>query len=128
MSNEEILEKAIQKAIDGGWDVFSTENHQIDIEMITIEMLEDAEHYHAGAPHTGLTVYIRRNGYYAPAEVIFDHEFAQALWPDPDGEDEPHTINGNNISLTAVYYWQYHLREMVISPDPIQYLKDNLRD
>jgi len=108
MSNEEILEKAIQKAIDGGWDVFSTENHQIDIEMITIEMLEDAEHYHAGAPHTGLTVYIRRNGYYAPAEVIFDHEFAQALW----GE--------------GLFAWKYRLQEMVISDDPIAYLGENL--
>ena len=53
---------------------------------------------------------------------IFTHDFAKALW----GEE---TIY---VSLAGQYesdvpLWQYHLQQMVISDNPIQYLGEHLK-
>jgi len=42
---QEILEKAIQKAIDCGWDIFGTENQQIDVFESTYEDREDDDNF-----------------------------------------------------------------------------------
>jgi len=134
MTNKKILEKAIQKAIAGGWDVFSTENHQIDVVLITLDMLDDPENYHNEAPHSGLTVYIRRNGYYAPDEIIFNHEFAKALWSTREmWTDERLSLNKQTCEYkTAILSnnksWQFHLQMMVVALDPIKYLGEHLDD
>jgi len=103
LTNKEILEKAIQKAIDGGYDHIPysvTEHADFLIESKALPL------------------------------IIYRHDFAKALWgegqattrydvfPNKDGKF------GNNGNVG----WKSHLMFMVISPDPIQYLKDNLRD
>ena len=131
-SCKEILEQAIEKAIDGGWDVFSTENHQIDVELITLDMLDDPDNYHNEAPHPGLTVYIRRNGYYAPYELIFNHDFAKALWGDKEHVEQQgyDGMNCYNCDADQSKYidrcWEAHLQAMVIADDPIKYLRENI--
>jgi hypothetical protein len=64
---------------------------------------------------------IDRKTYYA---ILFDFEFCKAIW----GEEQmflpyslSHTHTGENCIL-----WQWHIKQMVISADPIQYLKDNI--
>ena len=110
ISNEEILRKAIEKAINDGynlniWELYRTELNTKDM------------------------IY----------SVLFSHDFAKAFWgmensccirhgdtleTDDNGEaycrvccddeNEPsHTITG----------WQFHLQQMVLEEDPIKYLE-----
>ena len=111
MSDKEILGKAIQKAIDGGW---------------TDDVLEDV----------GIEIYSSSFGdYRSMNDLIYRHDFAKALW----GEGHYNLIVakgrkafGSKQVLEDVTgepvleAWQYHLQNMVISPDPIKYLGQNI--
>lgn len=94
--NKEILEKSLQKAIKGGLSnsgIISWKQHLITDDEETL----------------------RR---FAPI-LIFNHDFAKALWP-PDDE----TLEG--FTSTDNPMWQYHLQQMVIAQDPIKYLSENI--
>lgn len=121
---QEILEKAIQKAIDCGWDIFGTENQQIDVFESTYEDREDDDNYYSDAPHDGLFLDIRRNGYFSVNDVIFNHDFAKALWG--NNEDDRMTIIGETDWRKWPLPWQYHLQQIVIAEDPIKYLEENM--
>lgn len=116
MSKKEILEKAIQKAIDGGWkgpfvtDYRSTGIHQFD-----------GVRYYNKVKATDFK------------SIIFNHQFAKALWGDEPyhhvaSGDAQHNKNGEIIGVRAnhEYNWAYHLQQMVIAEDPIKYLEENL--
>lgn len=93
-TNQQILEKAIQKAIENGWNTthFSTLK-------ANYKHPEDSEfHDLLGDWHM-----------ISPLDVIYGHDFAKALWQDPDYGT-----------------WHHHLQNMVIADDPIAYLGDNL--
>ena len=114
MTDKEILEKAIQKAIDGGWKTSVgfrlVEPPGINTFLIEWSLADDEEEYKLYEPYEA---------------VIYNHQFAKALW------NTPRFAPAGSIHFETrdgLSEWQYHLREMVISPDPIQYLKDNLRD
>ena len=115
MTDEEILLKAIKKAIEGGW-----QPKHFDTLKGSYKHPEDSEFLDPlGEWHT-----------ISPLDIIYNHQFAQALWgegqattrydvfPNKDGKF------GNNGNVG----WKSHLMFMVIADDPIQYLKDNLRD
>lgn len=55
--------------------------------------------------------------YYA---IIFDKDFCKAIWGDERTSLNFFTI-GKSVSL-----WEWHLKNMVISDNPIKYLDDNL--
>ncbi len=109
MTDQQILEKAIQKAIQGGWKTNRS-----------AEVLADS---------------IINDGTYDQLEpLIFDHDFAKALW----GEEDVDLISGKlhkwkeylpyGVIETAWVRpaWQYHLQMMVIAEDPIKYLGEHL--
>ena len=103
MSNEEILQKAIEKAVKNGW-----------------------VSEHTGEPRNpqDLRVDVRKDYF----RHIYDIGFAKAFW----GEElvsEVGTLcmNGNMASYEIeLKEWQYHLQQMVVSDDPIAYLADFL--
>lgn len=130
MTNREILEKAIQKAIDGGWDGDTRDHYSVSVDSIN--------------GIDGLIADV------SVEELIFNHEFAQALWPeepeyhlactgceatynfweeDKFGDDMP-TIKfcnqcGAKVDKVVHSYlspWRMHLKNMVIADDPIEYL------
>lgn len=80
MSNEEILTKAIEKAVKKGWKVFPL---------------------------------VRGYSFY------YDHDFAKAFFGDVWTDEE---MESNKFPTIDLEPWQYHLQQMVISQDPIQYL------
>lgn len=94
MTNEEILKKAIEKAIKNGFN-FSGERD--DQECFTIDLWLDT--------HMDM--------YYS---LIFDHGFAKAFWKD---EESPKLCAGNHLGEA----WQYHLQEIVLEEEPLKYLK-----
>lgn len=105
MTHEEILEKAIVKAIDNGLD----EGSYRFPNTMTIENR-----------WSWLT---RSKIAYA---IIFDKEFARAFWGEEEQGwmDEELNLEGDGKPFKA---WQYHLRRMVIEDDPIRYLESFLK-
>lgn len=97
MENKAILEKAIQKAIDGG------------------HKLPD---WAQGNLHYAQYALMHGNVY----SVIFNHDFAKALWGDEYWEE--YTFNGEYATPKPT--WALHLQQMVISEDPIKYLGENI--
>jgi hypothetical protein len=75
VSNEEILEKAIQKAIASGWELpFEGQLKSVDLAMATL-------------PGTDQQIPIIRIGiegsvylYFVIKDLMFNHDFARAIW------------------------------------------------
>lgn len=108
MTNQEILEKAIQKAIDRGWHTEAMDFYDYD---------EDGE--------IVLTYYSQTLD---PLLFIYNHDFAKALW----GKKKRDFVSDELIDAgneDCWYYcepWKYHLMHMVIADDPIKYLGENI--
>lgn len=124
MTNQAILTKAIEKAIAGGWKAtlkFGILFMQIAGEPYQFQLNQDAT-----LPF-----------------VIFNHDFAKALWGEEETElwfDDHDLQDGQPLLGGSVSYpydegaavgfktkaWQYHLQQMVIANDPIKYLGDSI--
>ena len=105
MTHQEILEKAIAKAIENGWNCKLRKYSNIDQAM-----------------YIGMG-----NGNPEYEELIYNKDFAQVLW----GEEELkyHELEypeQQPLQTLKRPLWQYHLQNMVIADDPIEYLGNNL--
>lgn len=134
MTNQEILEKAIQKAIDGGWTGGKELNFGGDwmgsppkLEVVAVFSPELPRiMYTSGGVNSEVH-------YYPPTLPIFDHDFAKALWGD---EDTPYAVWCNRQYAAGAggpdedWYdgqlWEFHLQQMVLAEDPIKYLGENI--
>lgn len=106
MTNQEILEKSIKKAIDGGWKEPNGNTLSVDKDGHLFSFFKDSS--------------VRAYGYRSNLErLIYSHDFAKALW----GE-KPYLDQGDGSE--SLYRWQYHLQNMVIAEDPIKYLGENM--
>lgn len=105
MTNQKILEKAIQKAIDGGWD-----------KVLERGITGDGSPYELS--------YIPDKWPKNYRQIIFNHDFAKALW----GNEIIQAFDKTADHLFGISHraWQYHLQQMVIVEDPIIYLRDNM--
>lgn len=130
MDNQAILTKAIQKSIDGGWKMFG---FRVDDyippwyvvkggEMPTPKVVEK------WVPENSLLICDMNDHYYVWTHLIFNHDFAKALW----GEGPVYARSGKPIDSGITYHdetclaWQYHLQQMVIAEDPVKYLGENV--
>lgn len=142
MTNQEILEKAIKKAIDGGWNWIWGSFLDIDSFKFTIDedvfwgFYNNNESYWAEDPYGHIS------------EIIFNHDFAKALWGEYPtythdgfkryyegqnvtswlGCEAKEAIKDDKFATGSLLYvnWQYHLHFMVIADDPIKYLEENI--
>lgn len=134
MTDQEVLERAIQKAIDSGWTVFS------DGPVVYENCLLGADAI-SGMPTVTISVVVGGRVYGFGAiplfNVIFNHDFAKSLFGDErishyceDGGVENEFLGGTleypynegaDMQFTCGS-WKVRLMEMVISPDPIKYL------
>ncbi len=99
MSDKEILERAIQKAIDGGWKVPVNKNS------------------------AGIKQLIKDNSVF---DIIFNHEFAKHLFGLTNPYEISRSENGLRIHTFGGPAYLYHLQQMVISENPIKYLSENI--
>jgi|SRR6266487_1980242 len=94
MTDNEILQKAIEKAQKNGWD-------RPDIEEIW-------EYYDKATSETP--------GHYSfnfmVKDLIFSHSFAKAFFP----KEDEHGFHKDDA-------WKFYLQEMVIEEKPLQYLR-----
>lgn len=115
MSDKEILEKAIEKAIDGGWkqDLVWIHGNVKDKKQAFLDKIQVEDKW----------VYVGFDDYISVNDIIFNHDFAKALW----GKESPTATRSQNIiTLGWNNGWKYHLKQMVIAGDPIKYLGDNI--
>ena len=115
MKNEQILERALEKAVKGGWNVFGWE-------------LEKIKEYKEGGILVGDDGRpLLRDRIIQINTIIFAHEFAKAFWGE---EVEKH--NGQELWLNnkKTYKWQYHQHQMLDEiqegRNPIKYLEQFL--
>jgi len=98
MSNQEILEKALRKAIDGGWNRLIVVTFYNDLDGTTAEYIEP---------------------------MIFNRGFAKALWGE-EPEYGIKRYGDERQDAGKFIPWEYHLQQMVIAEDPIKYLGENI--
>ena len=98
MTNEEILKKAIEKAIKGGY-VFKVGDNEEPIVKI---------------PDYGTIIV-----WGGLPSIIFSHEFAKAFWGKVVREGTCWTCGGE----TDMDSWRKHLQRMVLEKEPLKYLE-----
>lgn len=122
-TNKEILEKAINKAIENGWEPFS--GAALSEGVLQWFNLDEASSS------------LSEDNYKL---FIFNHDFAKALWTDKKhGEDTKWGVVDQckrcgykdhhyecDGGIPTNYCWEYHLKRMVVADDPIQYLRDHI--
>lgn len=145
MTHQQILEKAITKAIEGGWDG----TRFMDIGG-SRDWLGRPPEWRVVQPFTDPFIVYTTGGVdikeipVYPEHILFDHDFAKALWGDKHDCDQgyhkkrsilhnPVTGKDQELNQDYVVYclehkpgWQHHLQQMVIAEDPIQYLGKHL--
>lgn len=123
------LEKAIQKAIDGGW-------RQNNSYRLSDEYFPSIDEDGIITARFDITPEGKLMASAQPRRFsIFDHQFAQCLWGEKLVSDLPDSRKYHNAQDLwwgtedckfdgAV--WQYHLQQLVISEDPLAYLEQNI--
>lgn len=113
MTNQEIFNNALDKAIKNGW------NEQGKMgEVVEMKSLE------SGAVILNLDFSLGEI-----FEIIFSHNFAKAFWFLPNNLVVCDTCGAENIKdclcvdAGVTEAWKYHLQIMVLEEDPIKYLE-----
>lgn len=101
--SKEIVDKAIKKAIQNGWRC-PFESFDLDGNSIWTHPSRDAEFR------------------FSVEEIIFNHDFAKALWGEEPHEFDPMQV----ITNVPPFEWVFQLQCMVIADDPIKYLGEHL--
>jgi len=123
-NHQQILEKAIQKAMARGWEPKHPFSWELDTSRPSNARHPRIKKLHV--EHKG----VYEDDYCIPVDemsiyylcVIFNHDFAKALW----GEEDAHEKFGLSADVTICPLWQYHLQQMVVADNPIKYLGENL--
>lgn len=115
LSDQEFISYVITKAIRAGWQPLLIKN-----EALAWEVNEAATRVIFMYKNADKTVPIVEWSVFG---VIYNHEFAKALWGDPwahfrEGVSED-TIGGNFVNYLG------HLANMVVHPEPLTYLRHN---
>ena len=105
MTNEQILKKAIERAIEGGWKGTETAGVEIFDDYYMFKGVKEKYDYESVAEECG--------------DLIFDHDFAIAFW----GNVEIDTGMINSKGPVRMARWEYHLTKMVLVKEPLRYLE-----
>lgn len=117
MTDKQILEKAIKLANAGGWQMFGFSHFVTDSTSTFVVFNNFNEQTRDFNDDKEIWKQIEA--------IIYDHDFAKALWPDlTSWYATSNRLEGPHA--TAIREWQYHLQQLVIAPDPMAYLHDNL--
>ena len=115
MTNEQILKKAIRKAVKNGWNASnnwhlvpkaSYGDKCIRVDMITLD----------GEYGCAIKVDEFSKEYYV---LVFSHDFAKAFW----GEELTETERNKRMNYDDIKRWKHHLQAMVLEEEPLKYLE-----
>jgi hypothetical protein len=107
MTDTEVLKKAIEKAVENGWDKWGWKNFQVVMGGIAFY---DGKGDFVSQERTG--------NLDSDYDVIFDHSFAKAFWA--DGKV---LLAGKLVEVSKETAWQENLQQMVLYENPIDYLR-----
>jgi hypothetical protein len=127
LSDKEVLQKAIEKALDKGWKKSYREGRVYDewkYFMINDSQFK-ANDYYISFPKTSAFEYGM-----SFMDIIFSNDFAKAFW----GEEIAHytsvdVMRGYHPKIRLyqerweVEEYKYHLQQMVLEENPINYLR-----
>ena len=131
MSNKQILEKAIEKAWDQEWrpiDHIGAGAWKLKTPAIPELMWRWPWILFRSFDNDGGEVEVNIE------HIIFDHDFAKALWGE---DDDVHHLDREYVNpgigghydeheQVPMQLWQLNLMQMVIADDPIKYLKEHM--
>lgn len=121
MTTQEILEKAIQKAIEGGWL-----EPKKPVKSVVVQTDDGNCYFQLWA---GTNDMLWSETWDSVEQLIFNHDFAKALWGEKLFDELPHlrqSIPDGWTSYAPIPLWQYHLQNMVLAEDSINYLGEHL--
>lgn len=104
MTKEQILVKAVEKAVKNGYRLDTTPARLVE----------------------NLDIFGGRTCQWVVLGIVLSHDFAKAFWKDEESEEGYATTRGKHgeVPMYAVVRpWQWHLTQMVLEPDPIRYLE-----
>lgn len=111
MTDSQLLQQLIQRAIDGGWTAEWTAKEEITI--YGLDLFDGEPHYKARFSEEH-----NPNGWMM---IIYNHGFAKALFGESFTLKDGTNFYGSNPSL---FPWQYYLQQLVIHPKPLDYLRE----
>jgi len=121
-----ILEKAIQKAVNNGWNPIWGQPHTPRLQDCKNDLLITTNISKGTQLDSDITIYWKSKGsllYDASLYwTIFNHDFAKALWGERKAGDE---YLGQPMIREG---WQYRLQQMAIADYPIKYLGEYLNE
>jgi hypothetical protein len=125
MTHQHILEKAIQKAIDGGWKgLLIHDGHYYDHDFINWRYDEETRRLINDEPSP-------EDYEELPVEaIIFNHDFAKSLWSNSFGYIT-YRLYDSALPPTGDFFingWKFHFQQMVIADDPILYLEGAIQE
>jgi hypothetical protein len=118
MNKEQILKKAIEKAVGNGYKNRFFERNGWEINYFGTGDKDDIEAMIQCGEGASFDLYT----------IIFNHDFAKAFWGETEiyyarGESTITDQDYNNEFEYEIFIWQHHLQTMVLEPDPIKYLE-----
>ena len=142
MTDQEILQKAIEKAVKNNWGAFGFVNGESKPDPQSFDKLGLSYDDETDIFTMWCSEYPEEGSIKASSfDIIFDHGFAKAFW----GEKSPREEFGEDMSTSelaskfnhSVMYvgdgeqswflgqmWEYHLQQMVLEENPIKYLAE----
>ena len=119
MTNEQILKKAIEKAVENG---FKFQQIWSGLpEDAFFEIYDGDEAIHFSTKSKSMSSGGAEGWSMAYNTFIFSHSFAKAFW----GEADMILELPNNEKLTMVHTpaWEYHLQQLVLEEQPLKYIE-----
>lgn len=117
MTKEEILRKAIEKAVRNGYDWYGDLFKHWQIIIAGVGFWDEDVDSYAKSDLFG------RREQWSVEEIIFSHDFAKAFWGEESigiGYDQGEPYDDRYPA------WQHHLMIMVLEENPIKYLEQFL--
>ena len=102
MTNEQILKKAIKKAVKNGWKKYFECGDYMYWHCDTIDK-------------ESLLKYCK--------QIIFSHDFAKAFWGEETAFGGIKKAKGKFVEESILKEYQYHLQQMVLKKEPLKYLE-----
>jgi hypothetical protein len=112
LSDKVIIAKVVRTATLRGFDIYG-DFHSFYMDQITAE--PKVMFMSHGLSYS-----------YSLYSIIFSPPFAKALWGDKFINPEYRDDTGSKVVSFKQTAWKHHLRQMVISDDPVKYLGDNI--
>lgn len=134
MTNEEILQKALEKAINNGYNLEEVWEPVNCRDKTPQEAVKDIVEIYVTQPGGIIPESDVMRADFLPIykTIIFNHEFAKAFWGEliqiewPVKEELNDSRFGYKIKPMPI--WKFHLQQMILEKNPLKYLEKFIKN